>query len=37
MQERSNSGDRGAVRVLVVDDDRDVREVIISALEREHY
>ena len=37
MQERSSNGDRGAVRVLVVDDDRDVRDVILSALEREHF
>lgn len=37
MQERSSSGDRGAVRVLVVDDDQDVRDVILSALEREHF
>ena len=31
------AGVEGPVRVLVVDDDRDVREVIISALEREHF
>lgn len=37
MQERSSSGDRGAVRVLVVDDDQDVRDVILTALEREHF
>jgi DNA-binding response OmpR family regulator len=37
VQERPSIRDRGAVRVLVVDDDRDVREVILSALEREHF
>jgi DNA-binding response OmpR family regulator len=37
VQERSSNGDRGAVRVLVVDDDQDVRDVILSALEREHF
>jgi DNA-binding response OmpR family regulator len=37
VQERSSNGDRGAVRVLVVDDDRDVRDVILTALEREHF
>ena len=37
MQERPGIRDRGAVRVLVVDDDRDVRDVILSALEREHF
>ena len=37
MQERPNIRDRGAVRVLVVEDDRDVRDVILSALEREHF
>jgi DNA-binding response OmpR family regulator len=37
VQERSSGGDRGAVRVLVVDDDQDVRDVILSALEREHF
>lgn len=37
MQERSSNGDRGAVRVLVVEDDQDVRDVILSALEREHF
>jgi DNA-binding response OmpR family regulator len=37
MQERSSNLDRGAVRVLVVDDDQDVRDVILSALEREHF
>jgi DNA-binding response OmpR family regulator len=37
VQERSSSGDRGAVRVLVVDDDKDVRDVILTALEREHF
>jgi len=37
VQERPGIRDRGAVRVLVVDDDRDVRDVILSALEREHF
>jgi DNA-binding response OmpR family regulator len=37
VQERSSSGDRGAVRVLVVDDDQDVSDVILSALGREHF
>jgi DNA-binding response OmpR family regulator len=37
MKERSSNGDRGAVRVLVVEDDQDVRDVILSALEREHF
>jgi DNA-binding response OmpR family regulator len=37
MQERSSSADRGAVRVLVVEDDQDVRDVILAALEREHF
>jgi DNA-binding response OmpR family regulator len=37
VQERSSSGDQGAVRVLVVDDDQDVRDVILTALEREHF
>ncbi len=37
VQERSSSDDRGAVRVLVVDDDKDVRDVICTALEREHF
>jgi DNA-binding response OmpR family regulator len=37
VQERPSIRDRGAVRVLVVDDDPDVREVILSALEREHF
>lgn len=37
MEERSSNGDRGAVRVLVVEDDQDVRDVILTALEREHF
>jgi DNA-binding response OmpR family regulator len=37
VEERSSNGDRGAVRVLVVEDDQDVRDVILSALEREHF
>lgn len=36
MQERTN-GDAGAVRVLVVEDDQDVRDVILTALGREHF
>jgi DNA-binding response OmpR family regulator len=37
VQERSSNEDRGAVRVLVVEDDQDVRDVILSALQREHF
>ena len=37
MQDRSSNEDAGAVRVLVVEDDQDVRDVILSALERERF
>jgi DNA-binding response OmpR family regulator len=37
VHERSSNQDRGAVRVLVVEDDQDVRDVILSALQREHF
>ena len=37
VQERSSNEDRGAVRVLVVEDDQDVRDVLLSALGREHF
>ena len=37
VQERSSLDEGGTARVLVVDDDQDVRDVILSALEREHF
>jgi DNA-binding response OmpR family regulator len=37
VQEHPSNGDRGAIRVLVVEDDQDVRDAILSALEREHF
>ncbi len=37
VQERSSLDEGGTARVLVVDDDQDIRDVILSALEREHF
>ena len=38
MQERSIAeGSSGTVRVLIVEDDQDVRDVLLTALEREHF
>lgn len=37
VQERSSLDEGGTTRVLVVEDDQDVRDVILSALEREHF